>query len=82
MGNHRLYPAGDRCQPPLVPRCGFQRRLTPGVRVQTRSKHGSKIAQPTAQIDECVSTSETTLTKANSQSSPGRPVQREQLRLR
>ena len=24
--------AGDRFQPPLVPRCGFQRRLTPSVR--------------------------------------------------
>ena len=51
-------------------------------RAQTRSKHGSKIAQPTAQIDESVSTSETTLTNANSQSSPGRPAQHEQLRLR
>src|SRR5438093_1322198 len=31
-GNHRLYPEGDRQQPPLVPRCGSWRRLTPSVR--------------------------------------------------
>src|SRR5712691_5795215 len=29
-----LLPDGDRFQPPLVPRCGFQRRLTPSVRLQ------------------------------------------------
>ena len=34
MGNHRLYPAADAFQPPLLRRCGFQARLTPSVRPQ------------------------------------------------
>jgi len=32
MGNHRLYPAGDGCQRPLVPRSRCPPRLTPSVR--------------------------------------------------
>ena len=41
VGNHRLYPAGDALQPTLVPRSGFQARLTPSVRWLTITGHTS-----------------------------------------
>src|SRR6266571_5425685 len=31
VGNHRLYPAADCLQRPLVPRSRFRQQLTPGV---------------------------------------------------
>ena len=33
MGNHRLYPAADCEQRPLVPRSRFPQQLRPGVRL-------------------------------------------------
>ena len=46
VGNHRLYPAGDGVQRPLVPRSRFPPRLMPGVRLL----HSAPLGRPEARV--------------------------------